>query len=64
LLKHTDLPETAAAIAPRRVTLAGTINAAGKRLDTAQVAQLYVAANVQVLSEPTWNAGALARVAA
>ena len=63
LLMHTDLPETAAAMAPRRVTLAGAMNAAGKRLEAAQVAQLYATANVQVLPEPTWNAGALAGVA-
>jgi hypothetical protein len=37
LLKHTDLPELAASIAPRRVVLAGAVDAAGKPLEVAAV---------------------------
>ena len=32
-LRHTDLPEIAASIAPRRVRIAGAVNGAGARLD-------------------------------
>ena len=32
-LRHTDLPEVAATVAPRRIVLAGTVNAAGDRMD-------------------------------
>src|SRR5205085_5600239 len=37
LLAHTDLPELTAALAPRRVTLAGAIDGAGNRLATEAV---------------------------
>ena len=64
LLKHTDLPEAAAAIAPRRVTLAGAVDAAGKKMDAGEVARVYAAAgSVRVLSEGAWSAAALARAA-
>ena len=50
LLLHTDLPEVAASIAPRRVVLAGAIDAAGKPVDAAEVQAIYAAApNLQVM---------------
>jgi len=64
LLKHTDLPEAAASIAPRRVTLADAIDAAGKQVDAGEVARVYAAAgSVQVLPEGAWSSAALARAA-
>lgn len=62
LLRHTDLPETAASVAPRRVILAGAIDAAGKRVAPADVTRLYSAANVEVLSEASWSVEALSTI--
>lgn len=64
LLRHTDLPEVAAAIAPRRVVLAGAIDAAGKTLDAAAVRQAYASANVDVQPKAAWDAAAFRRVIA
>ena len=41
LLRHTDLPELVESLAPRRVTLAGTVNGAGGTMDTAAVRRIY-----------------------
>lgn len=56
LLAHTDLPELTASLAPRRVTLAGAIDAAGNRLAAEVVrAEFSSASNIRILPEPTWN---------
>lgn len=41
LLRHTDLPEAAASLAPRRLCLAGTVNAAARTMSEAAVAAIY-----------------------
>src|SRR5690348_3614533 len=65
LVTHTDLPEVAVSVAPRRITLAGAIDAAGKKLAAGEVASLYGAAgNVKVLPDADWSAAALASAAA
>ncbi len=56
LLAHTDLPELAVSLAPRRVTLAGAIDGASNRMTSEQVlAAVGPAPNVRVLAEPAWN---------
>jgi hypothetical protein len=40
-LEHTDLPAIMRSIAPRKVTLAGTLNASGETMDLASVRQAY-----------------------
>jgi hypothetical protein len=56
LLKHTDLPELAASIGPRRVVLAGPVGADSRPLDPATVRRVYEkAANVRVLPEAKWD---------
>jgi dienelactone hydrolase len=63
LLLHTDLPELAASIAPRKVILAGAIDAAGKTVDAAAVRQAYAAArNVEVRPRPQWDRATLSGV--
>jgi dienelactone hydrolase len=61
LLRHTDLPETAAAIAPRRLVLAGMVNGAGRVVDAAAVRSAYPGAHVQVNEQAGWTADALAQ---
>ena len=41
VLLHTDLPDVAASLAPRPVSLAGTVNAAGATVDPAAVHKVY-----------------------
>jgi hypothetical protein len=45
LLNHTDLPEIAAAVAPRRITLAGSIDAKGFTVPGDAVRDTYRSAN-------------------
>jgi dienelactone hydrolase len=56
LLLHTDLPELAASLQPRRVVLAGAVDGAGRRLPAEAVRQEHGAANIEVLAEPRWDA--------
>ena len=63
LLNHTDLPEVAASLAPRRVVLAGAVDGAGKRMAAAEVRAIYAqAANVEVRPDPGWRAGDFSQV--
>ena len=63
LLNHTDLPEVAAKLAPRRVVLAGAVDGAGKRMAAAEVRAIYAqAANVEVRPDPGWRAGDFSQV--
>jgi dienelactone hydrolase len=56
LLLHTDLPELARAMAPRRVTLAGAADGAGRKLAPEAVRQEYgAAANVTLLPDARWD---------
>jgi cephalosporin-C deacetylase-like acetyl esterase len=59
MLQHTDLPDVAAALAPRRVCLAGAVDAAGGTLEAAAVRALYSAEHVVVRPEAKWDAEAL-----
>ena len=60
VLRQTDLPQLAASLAPRKVTVAGTVDAAGKPMPAADVRKLYErAANVEVLEEAKWDADTL-----
>ncbi len=56
LLAHTDLPELTVSLAPRRVTLAGTVDGAGNRMTPEAVrAEFPSAPNVRILPEPGWS---------
>jgi len=59
VLRHTDLPGLAAAIAPRRVVLAGAVDAAGRKLPVVEVRDEYGAANVDVRPDAVWSAEAM-----
>lgn len=62
LLRHTDLPELTASLSPRKVVLAGTVDARGAAVDPAQVRRLYPRA--EVLEEARWDVEGLLTVAA
>ena len=55
LLNHTDLPEVAAGIAPRRIILAGAANAKGETAEESAVRQQYTAANISIEPESKWT---------
>ncbi len=48
LLRHTDLPELAASIAPRKIRLSGTVDAAGKVVSPTLVRRTYASPNVEL----------------
>ncbi|HEY1212267.1 MAG TPA: alpha/beta fold hydrolase, partial [Bryobacteraceae bacterium] len=60
LLNHTDLPELAASLAPRKVILAGTVDASGRTMDLAGVRKLYAPAvnvgHVVLTPNKDWSA--------
>ncbi|MGA2589394.1 MAG: acetylxylan esterase [Bryobacteraceae bacterium] len=60
ILLHTDLPDIAASLAPRRICLAGAVNAAGKTLDAATVRAVYGDhEHIVVRPEASWDLAAL-----
>lgn len=64
VLAHTDLPETVRSIAPRKVVLAGTVDASGKTIDATVIGRLYEGMpHVTLLADPRWDAGRLASFA-
>jgi len=64
-LNHTDLPEIAATLAPRRLLLAGVVNASDKTLDAATVRRIYEAADrsgsLSIEDSAEWTASRLIR---
>jgi dienelactone hydrolase len=63
-LNHTDLPEIAASLSPRRLVLAGPVDAKGRTFDAGPARQLYTAASVSFEREATWSAARLLAFAA
>ncbi|HZT33873.1 MAG TPA: acetylxylan esterase [Bryobacteraceae bacterium] len=61
VLLHTDLPEVAAGLAPRRVWLAGTVNAVGDTLEPDAVRQIYGGSHITVLAKEQWDVESLSR---
>jgi hypothetical protein len=53
LLLHTDLPDITASISPRRVVIAGAVDAAGKAAEVSGLQRLYPEAHV--VAEPRWD---------
>jgi hypothetical protein len=55
LLNHTDLPDVAASIAPRRIVLAGTVTARGEAAKVDAVRRLYAGSHIAVEPEAKWT---------
>ncbi len=53
ILLHTDLPQLASKFSPRKVTLAGVVDASGKTMAARAVRELYP--NAIVRDEPDWT---------
>jgi len=54
-LNHTDLPEVAASLAPRRLVLAGAVGARGDTAEADSVRRQYTSANVSIEPEAKWT---------
>jgi hypothetical protein len=59
LLRHTDLPDVAGTVAPRRVTLAGTVDAAGHTMESGTVRGIYGGNHVTVRDKADWDVDVL-----
>jgi len=55
VLAATDLPDIAAAMSPREIILAGTVDAAGERMADARVRESYRTSNVTIQPAADWN---------
>jgi len=63
LLNHTDLPELAALTAPRRIVIAGAVNARGETADAAAVRGAYSGGHITIEPEANWTAERLLKFA-
>jgi hypothetical protein len=61
LLLHTDLPELAASMAPRRVVLAGAVDGAGRTVGAEDVRKQYGSAHIEVLPDVLWDPASILR---
>jgi dienelactone hydrolase len=64
LLNHTDLPDVAAGIAPRRIILAGSLGPNGQTAGTSGVRQQYTSGNISIEAEANWTVERLIAFAA
>jgi cephalosporin-C deacetylase-like acetyl esterase len=55
MLSHTDLPEVAASLAPRRLVLAGTVDGAASTMPVAAVRTVYSGAHIALKDEANWD---------
>jgi dienelactone hydrolase len=62
VLPQVDLPALAAQAAPRKLRLAGAIDAAGKTLGLDRVRTVYTTSNVSFLDRAAWNVDALSQL--
>jgi len=59
MLRHTDLPDAVQSLAPRPVTLAGSVDAGDSTMASAAVRQIYSGGHVTVRDKGDWNIDAL-----
>jgi dienelactone hydrolase len=62
LFRRTDLPLAAAQSAPRRIHLAGAVDASERPIAADELRRIYSSANVEISDEPAWDERSLARV--
>jgi hypothetical protein len=62
LFRRTDLPLLAPQAAPRRIHLAGAVDASGNGMDLSLVRRIYSSENVQFSASPAWDEGALGTI--
>ena len=55
LLRHTDLPDVVASLAPRRVTLAGAVDAQGDAMESSAIRTIHSGGHVVVRDKGDWD---------
>ncbi|MCC6857337.1 MAG: acetylxylan esterase [Bryobacterales bacterium] len=63
-LRHTDLPQIAASLSPRRLVLAGPVDARGAALAPDVAARLYGSRGFEIRPQASWDAETFRRLAA
>jgi hypothetical protein len=61
VLRSTDLPEIAAALAPRKITLAGILDGAGQPVPVLEAQRAYSGSNTEVREQVAWDMAALSQ---
>jgi hypothetical protein len=61
VLRSTDLPEIAAAIAPRKITMAGILDGAGQPVPALEAQRAYSGSNIEFRDEAAWDMTALSQ---
>ena len=61
ILRYTDLPQIAATLAPRPLTLAGVVDGANRSVITDKVRAVYSADNITIRDSAAWDAESLSR---
>jgi hypothetical protein len=59
MLRHTDLPDVVQSVAPRPVTLAGSVDAGGSTMASTAVHRIYTGEHVTVRDKGDWSIDAL-----
>jgi len=55
LFRRTDLPVLAAQSAPRRIHLAGAVDASERPVAADELRRIYSAQNIDISNEPVWD---------
>jgi dienelactone hydrolase len=61
VLRSTDLPEIAAAMAPRKITMGRVLDGAGQASDAREVRRIYSGSNIEVREKAAWDIDTLAQ---
>ena len=61
ILRSTDLPELAAAIAPRKIIIAGILDGAGQPVPALEARRTYSGSNIEVREKAAWDTSALSQ---
>ena len=61
VLRSTDLPQIAAALAPRKLIIAGVLDGAGKPVPVTDAQRVYSGSNIEIREEPAWDTDVLSR---
>jgi hypothetical protein len=60
ILRHADLPQIARTVGPRRVSIAGAVDGAGKRVPVDSVRAAYK--DLTVIEDSAWNVETLSKL--
>lgn len=59
ILRSTDLPEIAAAVAPRKITISHTLDGAGQPVPAQEARRAYAGSHIELREEAAWDTDAL-----